>query len=453
MTSVGVGAVGVGVVPRLLVGADGERAALGELVAALEAGVGGAALVVGEAGSGKSSLMAAVLEGLGDDVELVWVTGDELGEGFPLLPLVEAAAERGRGDIERLLRGGLDDGGGVADSVVAASERLTAWVEDLSAGSPVMLVFDDLHWADDASLRLWYRLARSAGQMPLLVVGAMRQGYGRDELTVLRRRVGESQAAGRGVVVELGALAPAAVAELAAGLVGGRPGERLVGLVGAAGGNPCMSPSWWCAACSRGKALSGAGGRVEAVRGYEAGSLVEVIGGRFDLVAAPVREVLQVAALLGVEFSVADLGVAAGRPVGELAGMLAQAQAAGVVVPRGRGMAFRHPCIREVLCARVPAGVRGVWHVELGRVLAERGAAAVVVARQLTAAVECGAELPGAGWLAGWLVAEGPVLASQADRGCDPVVPAGAGAGGGGGSAAGGTGGVAGLGAVRGGQV
>jgi predicted ATPase len=66
----------------------------GELAAALQAGVGGAALVVGEAGSGKSSLLAALLEEL-RDVQLVWVTGDELGQEFPLLPLVEAAAERG----------------------------------------------------------------------------------------------------------------------------------------------------------------------------------------------------------------------------------------------------------------------------------------------------------------------------------------------------------------------
>jgi DNA-binding NarL/FixJ family response regulator len=413
VTSAGVGAVDVGVVPRLLVGRDGERAALRELVVALQAGVGGAGLVVGEAGSGKSSLMAAVLADLGNDVQLVWVTGDELGQGFPLLPLVEAAAERGRGDIERLLRGGLEDDGGVADSVVAASERLTGWVEDLSAISPVMLVFDDLHWADDASLRLWHRLARSARQMPLLVLGAMRPGYGRDELTVLRRRASESHAAGRGVLVELGALPPAVVAELVAGLVGGRPGERLVELVGAAGGNPLYATEL-VGSLQRSNALSARDGRVEAARGYEAGSLVEVIGGRFDLVAAPVREVLQVAALLGVEFSVADLGVAAERPVGELAGMLAQAQAAGVVVPRGGGMAFRHPLIREVLCAQVPAAVRGVWHVELARTLAGREANAAAVARQLTAAMECGAELPGAGWLAGWLVTEGPVLASQA---------------------------------------
>ena len=81
--------------------------------------------------------------------------------------------------------------------------------------------------ASDDSLR---RAAR--------VLGATRPGYARDELTVLRRRVGELQAIGRGVLAELGALPPAAVAELVAGLVGGRPGKRLLELVVAAGGNP-----------------------------------------------------------------------------------------------------------------------------------------------------------------------------------------------------------------------
>jgi DNA-binding SARP family transcriptional activator len=394
------GAAFLAAVPRLLVGRDGELAALGELVAALRAGAGGAGLVVGEAGSGKSSLMAALLEEM-RDVQLVWVTGDELGQGFPLLPLVEAAAERGRGDIERLLRGGLDDGRGVADSVVAASERLTAWLEDLSARLPVVLVFDDLHWADDASLRVWHRLARSARQMPLLVLGAMRPGYDRDELAVLRRRVGELQAAGRGVVVELGALPEAVVVELVAGLVGGRPGKRLVEVAAAAGGNPLYATEL-VGSLQRSNSLVVRGEGVEAVQGYEAGSLVEAIAGRFAAVPAPAREVLAVAALLGVEFSVADLGVASGRAVGDLAPMLAQAQAAGVVAPRGGGMVFRHPLIREVLCAQVAAGVRGAWHVELARVLAGRGGDAVAVARQLAAAMECGAELPGAGWLAGW---------------------------------------------------
>jgi DNA-binding CsgD family transcriptional regulator len=84
------------------------------------------------------------------------------------------------------------------------------------------------------------------------------------------------------------------------------------------------------------------------------------------------------------------------------------------VVSRGAAMAFRHPLIRDVLCAQLAAGVRGAWHVELALALAQRGADAAVVARQLTAAVECGVGLPASDWLTGWLVAEGPALASQA---------------------------------------
>ena len=414
----GMRAVGVdlGAVPvvglRLLVGRGGELAALGGLVAGLRAGAGGVGLVTGEAGSGKSSLLAALLEEL-RDVQLVWVAGDELGQGFPLLPLVEAAAERGRGDIGRVLRGGLNEGGGVADSVVAASERVTAWLEELSAAAPVVLVFDDLHWADEASVRVWHRLARLARQLPLLVLGSMRPGSDREELAALRRQVRELAAAGRGVLAELEALPTGAVEELVAGLAGGRPGSRLLELAAAAGGNPLYLTEL-VGSLQRSHALTVRDGWAEAVRGYEAGSLTEVIGDRVDLMPAPVREVLQAAALLGTEFSVADLELASGRPVAELAPMLAQAQAAGVVAARGAGMAFRHPLIREVLCARLPPGVRGTWHLDLARVLAQQGADADAVARQLTAALECGTQLPGAGWLADWLVAEGQVLANQA---------------------------------------
>jgi DNA-binding CsgD family transcriptional regulator/tetratricopeptide (TPR) repeat protein len=403
--------VPMGVVPSVLVGRDTELALMQEAVGAVRSGVGGAVLVVGEAGSGKSSLMASVLRGV---QRVVWVVGDELSQEFPLLPWVEAATAGGRSDIEQLLRGQLDGGGGVADSVVAASERLIAWVEDLAAASPVVVVFDDLHWADEASVRVWRRLTRVAGQAPVLVVGAMRPGSGRDELTVLRRHMSELQAGGRALVVELGPLSMAAVAELVVGLVGGPAGSRLLELASAAGGNPFYATEL-VGSLQRGNALAVRDGQVEAVRGYEAGSLVEAIADRFDLVPASVREVLQIAALLGTEFSVTDLGVASGRPVGDLAGMLQQAQAAGVVASRGAGMTFRHPLIRDVLCEQIAPAVRAAWHLELARVLADRRAPAVVVARQLAAAVECGSDLLAASaWLTIWLAAEGPTLAGQA---------------------------------------
>ena len=63
-----------------------------------------------------------------------------------------------------------------------------------------------------------------SGQVPVLMVGAMRPGHGREELAALSRQVAGLAAGGRGVVVELGALTAAAVTELVAGLVGGGRG-------------------------------------------------------------------------------------------------------------------------------------------------------------------------------------------------------------------------------------
>ncbi len=347
---------------RMLVGRDAELTALRGLTVGLRSGVGGAALLVGEAGSGKSSLLAALLDDVGGAL-VVRVVGDELSQGFPLLPLVEAAAARGRPEIGRLMRGQGEMG--VADSVVAGSEQLIAWFEDLCAASPVVLVFDDLHWADGASVRLWHRLTRSAEQVPLLVLGAMRPGYDHDELAALRKHLGGLQAGGRGVLLDLAPLASDAVEQLVAGLVGGRPGRRLVELAAAAGGNPFYATEL-VGSLQRSQALAaGRDGRVEATRGYEAaGSLAEVIAGRFDLVATPVRDVLRVAALLGVEFSVTDLAAASGRSITDLAGMVEEARAAGVLATHGAGMAFRHPLIRDVLYEQIAPAVRAAWHQE-----------------------------------------------------------------------------------------
>jgi len=97
----------------------------------------------------------------------------------------------------------------------------------------VVLVAEDLQWADEASVLVWHQLSRAAGQMPLLLAGSSRPSPGREDLARLRRSV-----AARGVLVELGPLPDSAVGELVAGVVGGRPGQRLAALGSRAGGNP-----------------------------------------------------------------------------------------------------------------------------------------------------------------------------------------------------------------------
>jgi DNA-binding CsgD family transcriptional regulator len=47
-------------------------------------------------------------------------------------------------------------------------------VDRLCAASPVVLVAEDLQWADEASVLVWHRLSRAAAQLPLLLAGSWR---------------------------------------------------------------------------------------------------------------------------------------------------------------------------------------------------------------------------------------------------------------------------------------
>ena len=72
---------------------------------------------------------------------------------------------------------------------------------------------------------------------------------------------------------------------------------------------------------------------------------------------------------------------------------------AGVLAESGGGMAFRHPLIRAALYEEMPASVRAAWHRDAGRALAEAGAPADRVARQLLRAW-AGTARPGR-WMSG----------------------------------------------------
>ena len=94
---------------------------------------------------------------------------------------------------------------------------MLALVTEQCTTRPNILVVDDLQWADPASVTLWGRLARSARQLPLLLVGMMRPVPQRDDLLALRRVVGD------GTRFQLAGLTGAAVSTLIATLAGGTP--------------------------------------------------------------------------------------------------------------------------------------------------------------------------------------------------------------------------------------
>ena len=346
---------------------------------------------------------------------MFWGAGDELGQALPLLPFLDGLRVREpstnprRNTIVQLLRGEVAADRGT-DVPAVLAEQLLALVAEQCAVRPTILVVDDLQWADQASITLWGRLARSARQVPLLLVGMMRPAPQRDDLLALRRVVDDDAR------LQLTGLSGVAVADLVAGLAGGKPDGNLLRLADGAAGNPLYLTEL-VAALARSSGLTVTEtGAAELAGGSAPSSLSAAIADRLGFVAGPVREVLRAAALLGTDFAVPDLAIVLGRSVADLIPAVDEACAVGVLAESGHGLGFRHPLIRAALYDEMPAPVRAAWHRDAGRALAEAGAPPDRVARQMLRAVGEPGDVtePMDEWMLDWLARTADPLVAQA---------------------------------------
>ncbi|WP_246019267.1 ATP-binding protein [Saccharothrix australiensis] len=367
-----------------LVGRERELTRLLDRVDALAEGRGTALVVEGEPGIGKTALVKALCEvAAARGFRVCKAAGDELGRSLPLLPLLDALSTA-RSD----------------PGATATAERLLARVDDLCAVGPVVLVLDDLHWADTATVAVWKRLARLVPQLPLLLVGVLRPVPRRDDLAALRAGVER---------LTVPALPDPAVVELVGALAGGAPDPALAALAADAGGNPLYLVEL-VAALVRGNAIDvDATGTARLTRSDLPPSLPAAIADRIGFLGHDVRRVLVAAALLGVKFPVADLAAVLGRRVVDLLPAVRDATVAGVLEDSPTGLSFRHPLVRAALYDEVPGSARAAWHGEAARALADSGAAVDRVTRQLLAA---GDHVPD--WVARWLDEHGATLVAHA---------------------------------------
>ncbi len=400
----------------VLVGRDSEMALLTGLIKEVARGRGSSVLIEGEPGIGKSALVRAAVAGAPDaGCQVFWGAGDELGQALPLLPFLDGLRVREpstnprRNTIVQLLRGEVAADRGT-DVPAVLAEQLLALVAEQYAVRPTILIVDDLQWADQASITLWGRLARSARQVPLLLVGMMRPAPQRDDLLALRRMVDDAAR------LQLTGLSGVAVADLVAGLAGGEPDGNLLRLADGAAGNPLYLTEL-VAALARSSGLTVTEtGTAELAGGSAPSSLSAAIADRLGFVAGPVREVLRAAALLGTDFAVPDLATVLGRSVADLIPAVDEACAVGVLAESGHGLGFRHPLIRAALYDEMPAPVRAAWHRDAGRALAAAGGPPDRVARQMLRAVgEPGdATEPVDQWMLDWLARTADSLVAQA---------------------------------------
>jgi DNA-binding CsgD family transcriptional regulator/energy-coupling factor transporter ATP-binding protein EcfA2 len=149
------------------------------------AGEGGLVLISGEAGIGKSSLVRAVRGLLPAGARVLVGHCDDLGTPRTLGPFRDLIGQVGA-ELTRALREG-----GERDEVLAALRSELDWT-----GHPTVLVVEDVHWADEATLDVLRYLARRIGELPAVLVLTYRD----DELTrehPLQQLLGQASAAGR----------------------------------------------------------------------------------------------------------------------------------------------------------------------------------------------------------------------------------------------------------------
>jgi DNA-binding CsgD family transcriptional regulator len=399
--------------PPYWVGRRQELATLRDGVEALRRGEGAVVWVEGEPGIGKSSLVAEALAEAGEaGWDIGWGIADQLTQRLPLRPMLDCLQVRPgspdprrahAADLLRKQRLGLFAGGGAAGGI----EVLVSLVDELCAAAPTILVIDDLQWADDVSLMVWYQLAAAIDQVRLLLIATCRPAPPRPEVQQVRAAVARRG----GAVVRLGPLAEPDVAALVTTMLGTPPSDALRKLTAQAAGNPLYLREL-VDALVRDRALrNGPAAEVPVAWDQLPASLAAVLNDRLSSVSAETAQMLRTAALLGGKFTVTDLAVLLRRPARDLEAGLQEAVAAGLLAGSGAELAFRHPLIRQALYESMPTALRTALHAEAARELAACGADALSVAQQLSAGGRAGK-----GWARGWLVQAAPALTARAPQ-------------------------------------
>ena len=350
----------------------GRSAELAELEAALADAAGGRpslAFVAGESGVGKTRLLAELMRRARDNGMLVLAgeTVDLGGEGeLPYLPLVAALRPLAReGDVALtepvrqavapLLPGlGTPGEGGQA----RLFEGLLALLDAIGREQPVLLVIEDLHWADGSTRAALAFLARSLTDERVLVVGSYRS----DELQrghPLRPLVAELERDPRARRVPLAPLTRDELAEQLTDILGAPPAADLLeSLWSRSGGNPLFGEELLAAG------LDGRGAAPDTLR--------DALMLRVERLSEPARELLGLVAV-GQRVDHALLEETSGLEPRALRDGLREAVDAYIVVAQDDGTyQFRHALLREVVEDDLLPGERSALHLTLAKALERR---------------------------------------------------------------------------------
>jgi predicted ATPase len=369
------------VVSPVFVGRREEIASLAALLHRVQQGAPAFALIGGEAGVGKTRLIGELAAQAGSAGFTVLVGHCiELGaEGLPLAPLVDALRALARTisaeelaevvgpagpGLARLLPELAPDAAArvPADGIQAAQllELVLGLLGRLSAARPVMLVLEDLHWADQSTLELVAFLVRSLRAARVLLMATYRSDelHRRHPLRPLLTSWERVRTVDR---LELLRFQRDEVATQLAAIMSAEPGPGLVDLVfDRSGGNAYLVEE-----------LAGV-----VRRGGDPAdlppSLVDVLLSGVDSLSPAAQRLLRTAAVAGKRVPDRLLAAVAGLGEAELFAALREAVESHLLVvdPTGHGYEFRHALTRDAVYEDMLPGERVRLHAAYGETLA-----------------------------------------------------------------------------------
>ncbi|MFC9975891.1 AAA family ATPase [Spirillospora sp. NPDC127200] len=355
----------------------GRGAEFGMLTAVLDkadGGSAGVALVSGDAGVGKSHLTGALAAAARERGWTV-LAGQcaELGESIPYLPLADAlwtgvrdpAAGRVRAALESRPALGrlLPDAGGGPDGVSELGQQqlfgaVLGLLGELGADRPVLLVLEDLHWADRSTRHLLTFLSRVLQRERVCLVGTYRS----DDLHrrhPLRPVVAELLRLPNVTAVDLRPFGPGETAEYLAFLDGGRTpsGEEAARVHQRSEGNPFYAAELHAAARSGEELPAG---------------LADLLLARMERLSDRAQRVVRVAAVAGRRINDELVRRVSGLDEDAVGEALREIVSHQLLVPDGaEGYRFRHALLAEAVYADLLPGERTRLHAAFAALLAE----------------------------------------------------------------------------------